>query len=358
MSERPERKVGKAGRTVSPGRQARRLAAFLAAVALVSGVLALVTWRQQADLRDVDDLLRATATVIDVDDHRRRADTLQVGFEAGGVEQRAGIPYGGSAEAGDEVAVAYVSGAPARVRTVDDWAPAYGTWTLYAAMTAIGGAIAGTFGLVSRWRRNRWELDDAPGEGPVESQGRRVVRGSSSFEWLLAVTGLSVAAACVYGLVRTDDDQVGFSVSIGLSVLITGAVVAGLHWYSGRDGVWATDAALVARRRGRLRSWPWSQVHELGVVVDRGVATVPAARIDDGLDDGIDTDGWIALARPLSGPFAAHTWAVRFRRLADQRGLPFTEGLTGDELADGPFSTYVRKRSRRQPGSVGTGPTT
>lgn len=353
MNQQPRHRVGRAGRTVTPGRQARQLAAVLATLALLTGVLALVTWHQQADLRDIDGLTRAAATVTDVDDHRRRADTLHVDSEAGGVVQRAGIPYGGSAGPGDEVFVAYVPDAPTRVRTVEDWAPAYGDWTTYAVMTAAMGAVTGGFGLLSRWRRSRWESDDVTGELPVEELGRRVVRGSPFLEWLFGVLGLLITAGCVYGLVVTDEDQVGFSIGIGLCVLFTAASVAGLHWYHGRDGVWATDAALVARRRGQVRSWPWSQVHELGVVVDRGMAAVPAARVDDGLDDGIDTDGWISLARPVSDPFAAHTWGARFRRLADERDLPFTEGLTADDPADSLFTTYVRHRSPRRAGPRG-----
>ncbi|CCH90141.1 membrane protein of unknown function [Modestobacter italicus] len=317
-----------------------------AVLTLVTGVLTLVTWLQQADLRDVDDLVQATATVTGVDEHRRSGDTLHVSFEASGVGQRADIPYGGSADTGDEVAVAFVPDDPTRVRTVEDWYPAYANWGLYAVMTAIAGVVIGGFGWISRWRHSRWESDDTAGELPVEEFGQRVVRGSPIVEWIFAAGGLVVAAACVYGLFRTEEDQVGFSIGIGVTVLLTGAVIAGVHWYTGRDGVWVTDEALVARLRGRLRSWPWAQVRELGVVVEGGTATVPAARVDDGLeDDGIGADGWISLARPVAGPFAAHSWGARFRRLADERGLPFTEGLTSADLADTPLATYVRHRS-------------
>lgn len=352
MTERARHTVGRSGRTVAPGRQARRLAPVLAVLGLVAGVLALVTWQQQGDLRDLHGLSHATATVLGVDDHRRRADTLHVEFGTPDGAQRAGIPYGGRADEGDEVPVAYVAAAPSRVRTVDDWDPAYVMWTVYAAVLLAAALVVGGFGLVSRWRSSRWESDDAAGELPVEALGRRVVRGSFAVHALLGAGGLASAAGCVVGVVRTEDDQVGFSIGLAVSVVLTAAALGAVHWYGGRDGVWTTDAELVARRRGRVRSWPWGQVRELGLVVDQGVATVAAARVDDGPADGIDDDGWLTLARPLAGPLAAHTWAARFRRLADERGLPFTEGLTGADLADGAFATSVRPRRSSRATSV------
>ena len=69
-----------------------------------------------------------------------------------------------------------------------------------------------------------------------------------------------------------------------------------------------------------------------------------AARVRDGDDDGTGEDGWVTLARPLSGPLTAHTWATRFRRLADERGLPFTEGLFPHDLADAFGPALLRRR--------------
>ena len=65
---------------------------------------------------------------------------------------------------------------------------------------------------------------------------------------------------------------------------------------------------------------------------------------DVGRDDDIGTDGWVTLARPSSGPLSAHTGATRFRALADERELPFTEGSSGTELADSLGTSYVRRR--------------
>ncbi|MGX5653761.1 hypothetical protein ACWKWC_03210 [Geodermatophilus nigrescens] len=86
---------------------------------------------------------------------------------------------------------------------------------------------------------------------------------------------------------------------------------------------------------------------ELGLVVDRGTAIAAVARVDDGVADGIGEDGWVALARPAAGLLAAHAWAARFRHLADERHLPFTEGSTAGELADSPWSTYRRRTPHR-----------
>ena len=103
-----------------------------------------------------------------------------------------------------------------------------------------------------------------------------------------------------------------------------------VQWWYGREGAWVTDTELVSRRRSRVRRWPWDQLLELGIVVGKSTAT----------------DGGGTLARPSSGPLSAHTWATRSRALADERERPFTEGLSGTELADSLGTTSVRRRPR------------
>ena len=341
MAARARRSVGRAGRTVAPGRQARRYAPVLAVLAVVTGYLAVDSWWGESDLRDLAGLTRAEATVLDHDNQRRRADLLRVEFRVGDAAQQATIPYSGPAREGDEVAVAHVPGDPPRVRTVDGWSPAYERWGSYTAVLGVLAVVVGGFGVVSRLRRGRWEVDTPVGKAPQEPLGRRIVRGSLVLQLVVAGAGL----VCGAGLIATAAVRGTTSLAVtGVVLLVVSlAIAGGMHWWSGRDGVWAADDGLVARRRGRIRTWPWEQVLELGMVVDRGVATVAAARVRDGLDDGIGDDGWVTLARPLSGPLTAHTWATRFRRLAEERALPFTEGLAREDLADAFGTAYLRR---------------
>ena len=346
MAGKARRGVGDSGRAVAPGRAARRLALLMAAIAVVAAVLGLATWLQQSDLRDLDGLTRATATVQEHDSNRRRSDQVTLTFPTDRGEQRARVPYDGAAREGDEVEVAYVAADPSRVRTVLDWGPVHEFWAVHAALFAAFAVGLGVFGLVSRWRRGRYEVDTPVGELPQEPLGRRVVEGSLFLQGLMA--GLAVLMAGVMSgfAIADEEDRVSLVVGgLGLFAFF-GGFAGVVQWWYGREGVWVTDTELVARRRSRVRRWPWDQVLELGIVVDKGMATVAAARVDDGRDDGIGTDGWITLARPSSGPLSAHTWATRFRALADERELPFTEGLSGMELADSLGTTYVRRRPR------------
>ncbi|WNV77209.1 DUF3592 domain-containing protein [Geodermatophilus sp. DSM 44513] len=341
--------MGRAGRTVAPGRAARRLALVLAAVAAAAAVLALVTWARVADLRDLDRLVRTSAEVVEVDDRRRGPDDLVVRFATDRDTRQATVPWSGSARAGDPVEVAYSPADPGRVRTVEGWSPWYQTWAVYAVVLAIAAVAVGAFGLVSRLRGGRWEHHAPVGEAPREALGRRVVRGTLFAYWLFGGLGLLPAGLLGGAALTRPADRVALLAGAAGLLAFCVAMAAGLHWWYGRDGVWVTDAELVARRRRRVRRWPWAQVLELGVVVEKGSATVAAARVDDGPDDGIGTDGWVTLARPSAGPLGAHAWSVRFRALADERELAFTEGLAGDELADSLGSTYSLRR-RRTPG--------
>ena len=342
MPARARRTVGRAGKTVAPGRQARRYAPVLAILAVATGYLALDSWRGEADLRDLDWLDRTTATVVEHDNQRRRADLLRVDFTAGGAAQQATVPYSGPAREGDQVAVAFVPDDPARVRTVEGWSPAYERWAFYAIVLGVGAVVLGAFGVVSRLRRGRWEVDNPVGEAPVEPLGRRIVRGSLAVPLGTAGAGVAIGAAMSAGAALSGNASLSVAGAAVVALLLAAAAVQ--HWWRGRDGVWATDEALVARSRSTIRSWSWDQVLELGMVVDRGVATVAAARVRDGDHDGIGEDGWVTLARPLSGPLTAHTWATRLRRLAEERGLPFTEGLAREDLADVFGTAYSRRR--------------
>ena len=342
MPARARRTVGRAGRAVAPGRQARRYAPVLAVLAVVTGYLALDSWRGEADLRGLDGLDRATATVLEHDNQRRRADLLRVEFPAGDDAQEATVPYSGPAREGDEVEVAFVPADPSRVRTVAGWSPAYERWRTYALVLAVGAVVLGAFGVVSRLRRGRWEVDTPVDEAPQEPLGRRIVRGSLAVAVVTTCVGVAIGAAMFAGAALRGTASLAVAGAVVLLVVL--AIAAVQHWWRGRDGVWATDDALVARRRTTVRTWSWDQVLELGMVVDRGVATVAAARVRDGDDDGIGEDGWVTLARPLSGPLTAHTWATRLRRLAEERGLPFTEGLAREDLADVFGTAYSRRR--------------
>jgi len=144
-------------------RQWRRLAAVATALALGSGALALFGWHQLAELRDVDGLVRATATVTDVDLHRRRADVLDVEFGTARGVQRASVPYDGPARTGDAVAIGYVAADPIRVRTLDGWAPDHRRSTFFALGTGAVAIVTGGPGLVGRLRRGRREPGEATG---------------------------------------------------------------------------------------------------------------------------------------------------------------------------------------------------
>jgi hypothetical protein len=256
------------------------------------------------------------------------------------------VPCSGPAREGDEVAVAYVAADPGRVRTVLDWSPAHETWAGYAVTFAALAVLLGVFGLVSRWRHGRYEVETPVGELPQEPLGRRVVQGSRALQGFIAGGGVLLGGV-LFAVALTDEGARTALVLGGFAFIAFSGAFAGLaEWWYGREGVWVTDTELVARRRSTVRRWPWDQVLELGIVVDKSTATVAAARVDDGQDDGIGTDGWITLARPSSGPLAAHAWATRFRALADERELPFTEGLSGSQLADSLGTTYVRRRPR------------
>lgn len=344
MARESRRTVGRAGPTIAPGRAARRLAPFLAVITAVLAVIALVTWMRVEDLRDLRDLTRATAVVQDRDEHRRGPDDLRVQFPTDQGLQQVTVPYAqeGSARASDEVDVAFVPGDPTRARTVEGWTPAYQTWTMYAVMAALLTLAIGGFGLFSRWRQGRWERDAVVGEAPQEALGRRIVRGSLFLPGLLVGLGLFVAAAFGWLAATGSADRTRFVIAATVMLGSCVATAAFLHWWYGRDGVWTTDDELVARRRSRVRRWPWAQVLELGLVVNSGSAVAAAARVDDGIAD----DGWVTLARPGAGPLAAHAWAARFRSLADERGLPLTEGLTDMDLADTLASTYRRRWTR------------
>ena len=339
--------MGSAGRATPPGRTARRVAPVVAVLAAVAAVLALVTWWQQRDLRDLDGLTRAPAEVVAHDSHRRGPDALTVTFPAGADPVEATVPYSGPSRDGDDVEVAYVPGHPERVRTVVDWDPAYRTWTAYALVLAAAAVLVGGFGLLSRRRGGRWETDAPAGVGAQEPLGRRVVRGSLAVQVMLA-GGALVTGGVLGALAVTEPERRTLLVvsAVSLTVVLLGAA-AGVHGWYGREGVWVSDAGLVARRRATVRCWPWAQVLELGMVVERGTATAAAARVDDGRHDGVGADGWVTLARPSAGPLGAHTWATRFRALAEERGLPFTEGLTDGDLADALGSTYLRRRPGR-----------
>ena len=346
MAGKARRSVGEAGTAQPPGRRARRIALLMAALAVAAAALGTASWVQDGDLRDLGGLTRTTATVQEHDHNRRSADFVTLTFGTDRGEQQARVPYAGPAREGDEVEVAYVAADPGRVRTVLDWSPAEAIWAVYAVVFGAFAVLLGVFGLVSRWRHGRYEVDTPVGELPVEPLGRRVVRGSLFLQGFAAGGGILIGGV-LFVVAVTDEEARTALVLGGLALIAFFGAIAGLvEWWYGRDGVWVTDTELVARRRSTVRRWPWDQVLELGMVVDKSTATVAAARVDDGRDDGIGTDGWVTLARPSSGPLAAHAWATRFRALADERELPFTEGLSGSQLADSLGTTYVRRRPR------------
>ena len=345
MARTARRTIGRAGATVPPGRAARGGALLLAGIAAALAVLAGALWYQEADLRALDGLDRATATVLVYDDGRRRND-VTVEFATDRGTREVTIPYGGSAREGDDVEVAFTSVDPDRARTVDDWDPAYGYWAAQALVFGVLALLVGAFGLVSGRLRGRWESDRPVGDAPLEALGRRIVRGTLTVQ--VIITGFGVATAVTLCWLAVVDPgarpQLLAGAAAGFAFF---AALAGLqHWLYARDGVWATDEELVARRRSRVRRWPWAQVLELGVTVEKDTATAAAARVDDGTEDGIGEDGWVTLARPSAGRLGAHAWAVRFQALADERGLPFTEGLMSSDLADSLTTTYVRRRPR------------
>jgi hypothetical protein len=335
---------GKAGRARGPGLAARRLAPLLLGGAVLLALLAAERFWHDRDLREIAGLGRTTAVVVRVEDNRRWSDEVEVRFRADQREVSASIPSSAGPRVGDAVEVAYVRADPERVRTVSGWAPAFESWLTQGAVLAVFGVAIGAFGVASRASGSRYEADGRGLPEPrVEALGVRVVRGSLFLQGVFVVLALLSSAPLFYtGAVQAGDQENLAGGALVLLLLL--AVALGFHLYWGRDGVWATPEELIARRRGRLRRWPWAQVHELGVVVDRERATVAAARVDDGDQDGIGVEGWVTLARPTSGPLAAHRWKTHFQDLAAQQHLPFTDGLRSSDLADSLSSTYIPGR--------------
>lgn len=302
------------------------------AFALGLGLLSAVLWFKDRDLRDLDALVRVQAEVVDVDSKRRSADVLELRYVVQDRVFEVGVPSTVDAGVGDRIAVAHVPDEPDRVRTVEGWAPVASSWTAYALMLAVVGAALAAFG---RWSRARPRYEDGavPPAPEADRLGLRVVRSSAWPAWATAGTGVVLGGLLVAkGMADPSDVEAWWGAGILFGVLALTAVA--MHWYSGRDGVWDAGSELVTRRRGRVRRWPWDQVRALGTVTDGGRAVAAAARLDDGDDDGIGADGWVTLVRPVAGPLASHRDHGRLRALAQQRGLPFVDGLTGEDLAD------------------------
>lgn len=340
--------MGAAGRTPTAGRVARGLGSGLVVLAALAGVVSLLLFWHDGDLRDLGTLQTTSATVTDRDDGRRGADYLEVTFTpAGRGEVSARIPSGANTRVGGAVEVAYRAQDPSRVRTVADWSPAWASLASTGGTSAAIGLPVLVFGLLSRFRRGRFEGDTTlPAAVHDVGLGARVVR---SGRWVpVAPVGFGfVLGAFAVVLSITVRDELLIGLAVGALLLgFCGAFAGVIYWYQGRDGVWATPTELVARRRGRERRWPWAQVVELGVVVQGG-PVYPTARLDDGVADHIGTDGWVTLAKPLLGPAAKWTATRRIEELATEHGLPFTEGLTSGDLSDGmfgPLRPVLRRR--------------
>lgn len=331
----------------APGRAARRLAPWLAVVALAFGVVGAWRWVHESDLRDAERLTPAVAEVVDVDYHRRSVpDDLVVAFPvAGGDRVTAEIPYSGSAGTGDEVRVAYVRDDPSRVRTVEGWSPAYRRLWVNAAMLALAAVALGVFGLVSRARRGTYEDGGRAPSTRRDSMGDRVVQGNVLMPAMLASTGLLGCGLLVW--TGATQPAARDNIAGGLAVGVGFGAAAWLVWWFRRDAVWATPTHLVSRRGRRVRQWPWHQVTALGMVIVGGRPTKAAALIDDGLEDGMDEEDWVTLAAPDIGPLGAHRALLRLRALAEQRGLPFDERLSDDDLADGQGAAAIRTAAKR-----------
>lgn len=320
--------------TVSPGAWARTTGRVALPVALALGALTAGLWWHERDLRDLDALVLAEAEIVDVDYKRRSADVLQLRFQVRGQSVEAGVPSDIDVEPGRRVEVAYVQDDPERVRTVQGWGPAYGYWGLYALMLAVGGLGLTLFGWASRRRPGAFE-DSAPAPAlHEEALGLRVVQGAS---WpavgSLSLGALFSAVLVMKGLADPSDTEAWWAAA---TIFPLFAVMAwALHRYAGgSDGVWATDTELIARRKGSVRRWPWARVVELGTVTRGGSPVAAAARLEDGDNDGIGQDGWVAIARPAAGPFVGHRNHTRLRRLAEDHDLPYVDGLTDNDLAD------------------------
>ena len=245
---------------------------------------------------------------------------------------------------GDTLPVAYVPADPGRARTVDGWSPGYRRLLLGATVLLPLGLVLTALGAISRRRQGRFEgvgeLEPAP-EDP--GLGQRVVR-SRPVVLLLPVAPLLVVGLALPALGARSDRAPAVATGVGLFVLL-GAVglVALLYQQHGRDGVWHTPDELVAKRKSDLRRWRWEQVRELGVVLHKGRAAMAAARVDDGLDDGIGEDEWVTLARPLLGPVSSHDFARRLQALAEERGVAFDESVHGLDLADTGLARFARR---------------
>src|SRR4051794_19027224 len=115
-----------------PGRRARQAAVTLLLLGAALAVVAFLDRRGEQDLRTLSALTRATASVVDIDSHRRGPDDVKVTFDVGGRTVEATIPADGSARlhTGSTVEVAYVPADPGRVRTVRNWSPMYQQWTV------------------------------------------------------------------------------------------------------------------------------------------------------------------------------------------------------------------------------------
>jgi len=94
-------------------------------VVALTGVVALTSWVREAPLRG-DGLTSTQAEVVQLVQHRHRADTVEVRYDVPGQGPLvARIPVSARLRAGQRVEVRYDPADPGHVRTAVDWSPAY-----------------------------------------------------------------------------------------------------------------------------------------------------------------------------------------------------------------------------------------
>lgn len=124
---------------------------------IVSALVAGASWWHERDLRDLQDLERTTARVVDVDDGRKWSrDEYRLAFTAlDGTAVSTEVPVDTATSFETELEIAYVPNKPFRVRTVDDWQPLYEQAVLVVVIAIAVSPLLVAWVAYRTWRRRR-----------------------------------------------------------------------------------------------------------------------------------------------------------------------------------------------------------